>query len=171
MKMLSKSRYLNGLQCPKLLWTSVNAKYQLPEVDASTQFVFDEGHKVGELAHSLYPDGIQVPVDDFAQNLKLSRQYLSLRKPLFEPGFSPGRLYSRIDILVPAGDDDWDLVEVKSSTEPKEVNYHDVSFQRHCCHEAGLEINRCFLVHINKQYVRQGNIDPRMLFKIKDITE
>ena len=114
---------------------------------------------------------MQVPFDDFSQNLKLTQQYVSMRKPLFEPGFMPGRLFSRLDILVPAGDEDWDLVEVKSSTESKEVNYHDVSFQRHCCREAGIEINRCFLIHINNRYTRQGEIDPKLLFKTVDITE
>jgi len=61
---------------------SVNAKDQLPEVYASSQFIFDEGHKIGELAHSLYPAGIQVSIDDFTQKLKLTRQYLSLKRPL-----------------------------------------------------------------------------------------
>ncbi len=54
-KLLSKSKYLNGIQCPKLLWISVNAKERMPEVDEAQQKLFDEGHVVGELAKKLKP--------------------------------------------------------------------------------------------------------------------
>ncbi|TFH12338.1 MAG: DUF2779 domain-containing protein, partial [Lentisphaerales bacterium] len=60
---LSKSKYLIGLQCPKLLWTHYNAKDELPPVDAATQAIFDQGHEVGELATTLYPDGLEVKWD------------------------------------------------------------------------------------------------------------
>ena len=40
---LSKSKYLAGLQCPKLLWTYYNAKDRIPEVDDQTQALFDQG--------------------------------------------------------------------------------------------------------------------------------
>ena len=50
---VSKSKFLNGQQCPKLLWYGYNAKDQIPAPDASTQAVFDQGHEVGSLAKSL----------------------------------------------------------------------------------------------------------------------
>jgi len=36
---ISKSKFLWGLQCPKLLWTSCNAKHLIPAPDATTQAV------------------------------------------------------------------------------------------------------------------------------------
>jgi len=45
--LLSKSKYLNGLQCPKLLWLEINNPERLPQVDLSTQFIFDQGNLVG----------------------------------------------------------------------------------------------------------------------------
>jgi len=171
MKLLSKSKYLAGLQCPKLLWTQVNEPAEMPAPDAAKQFLSDEGHGIGELAHTLFRDGILVPQDDFSQNLKLSREYLSKRLPLFEAGFGPGRLYSRLDILVPSGHDGWDIVEVKGSTEVKDVNIHDVSFQRHCCREDGLEINKCFVAHVNNEYIRRGDINSAAFFTVEDVTD
>jgi hypothetical protein len=47
---ISKSKFLQGLQCPKLLWSAYNAKHLFPEVDAALQAVFDQGHEVGALA-------------------------------------------------------------------------------------------------------------------------
>ena len=57
---LSKSKYLIGLQCHRLLWTHYNAKAQLPPVDERTQVVFDQGHEVGIFAQGLFPNGITV---------------------------------------------------------------------------------------------------------------
>jgi hypothetical protein len=73
--MLSKSRYLNGLQCPKLLWVAINEPERLPEPDAATQHIFDQGHLVGELAKKLFPGGIDIPADDFMGKLKKPRSY------------------------------------------------------------------------------------------------
>lgn len=54
---ISKSKYMKGLQCPKLLWTVCNAGNSVPEADSGTQALFDEGTAVGELAQSLFPSG------------------------------------------------------------------------------------------------------------------
>ena len=69
-KLLTKSKYLLFLQCPKLLWTKFNDPDLFPETDEATQHIFDQGSLVGSLATSLFPDGIKVPEDSFADNLK-----------------------------------------------------------------------------------------------------
>ncbi|MFC2001213.1 DUF2779 domain-containing protein [Chloroflexota bacterium] len=170
-KMLSKSRYLNGLQCPRLLWIATNETERIPEPDASTQHIFDQGHLVGELAKKLYPGGIDLPTEDFMSNLNMAKELLRQRRPLFEAGVLSGRIYSRVDILNPVNDNEWDIIEVKSSTSVKDVNIHDVSFQKLCWENSGVKIRRCFLACINNQYVKHGEIIPEQLFAIHDITE
>ncbi len=169
-QLLSKSKYLKGLQCPKLLWVQLNEPERLPETDSTTQFIFDQGHLVGDLAKRLFPGGIDIPTEDFMGNIAMTEALLERRKPLFEAGVLSGRIYSRVDILRPSNRDEWDIIEVKSSTSPKEVNIHDVSFQKHCCESNGLNIGKCFLAFINNQYTRNGEIDPEELFTIQDIT-
>ena len=68
--LLSKSKYLYGIQCPRLLWMAINEPEKLPEVDEATQHRFDEGHLVGELAKKVFPDGIDIKADDFNETLK-----------------------------------------------------------------------------------------------------
>lgn len=170
-KLLSKSKYLTGLQCPKLLWLQINDPKKLPQVDLATQFIFDQGHLVGELAKKLFPGGIDVPNDGFMENIAATRKLLNERKPLFEAGILAGRIYSRVDILRPANGNQWDIIEVKSSTSVKEVNIQDVAFQRHCCESQGLPISHCYLAYINNRYTRDGEINPQELFKIDDITD
>ena len=169
--MLSKSKYLNGLQCLKYLWTIVHEPLNVPEPGKATQYVFDQGHLVGKLARHLYPDGIELPEDNFKENLRQTERLLVEHdRPLFEAGILSDNLYARIDILRPAHGKDWDIIEVKSTTGVKEVHHQDLAFQRLCLERHGLSIDKCFLIHINNQYVKHGNISPKDLFVIEDVT-
>jgi hypothetical protein len=170
MKLLSKSKYLIGLQCPLQLWTNFHEPDKLPEIDAGVQRRFDEGHEVGEMAKKLFPGGIDLPVNDFIGNLQLTKASLQEGKPLFEAGFiTEDKLFSRPDILVPNGKA-WDIIEVKSGTKVKDINVHDVSFQKYVYEKCGLKIKKCYLMHINNEYVRKGEIEPEKLLVKKDIT-
>ena len=96
-KNLSKSKYINGLQCLKLLWVSSNDTIRMPPYSAVTQHIFDQGHLIGDLAHELYPDGINLHTENISENLIETKASLELRRPLFEAGFSGNKL------LLPAG--------------------------------------------------------------------
>jgi Domain of unknown function(DUF2779)/Domain of unknown function DUF83 len=169
---LSKSKYLSGRQCAKLLWTHYNAKDRIPEADAATQAIFDQGHEVGALAKKLYPDGIEIEGDprDLAQTLVRTRELVALRKPLFEAAFSATGGYCRVDVLNPVGRDEWDVIEVKSTADVKEVHREDLAFQAWVLTEAGMKVRRCHLCHVNTEFVRQGEIDPHQFFTLKDET-
>jgi len=167
---LTKSKYLAGLQCSLLLWTLVNDKSSIPEPDEAQQKIFDVGSKIGLLATKLFPDGIKVTEAGFIENINQTKELLKQNKPLFEAGFLTNNLFSRADILVP-NNGSYDIIEVKSSTQVKEINLHDVSFQKHVYELAGLKINKCYLMFINNTYIKQGDINPNLLFKKEDITE
>jgi hypothetical protein len=168
--LLSKSKYLSGLQCPRLLWTLVNKPESMPAVDIVTQHIFDQGHLVGEMAKRLFPGGIDIPTDDFMENIAETKRLLAERKPLFEAGILSGRIYCRVDILDPVNEDKWDIVEIKSSTSVKDVHIDDVAFQKFCCGKAGLKIRNCKLGFIDNQYVKSGELDPQELFILEDIS-
>ena len=128
---LTKSRYVSGLKCSKYIWLSFNDPAKLPEIDKATQHRFDEGHRVGELAKTLFPNGIEIKEQlAHKENDKESRESLKKRKPLFEAGFihKDGKCYARADILAPAGKNEWNIYEVKSATSVKEDYLEDISF-------------------------------------------
>lgn len=87
---LSKSKYLWGLQCPKLLWHVYNAKHLIPGPDALQQAVFDHGHEVGALARQLFPDGVEIAgaSDDFDAILAESKKAVRERRSLYEAAFT-----------------------------------------------------------------------------------
>lgn len=93
-KLLSKTKYLNGLQCPKLLWILFHEPEKIPEPNAATQYIFDQEHMVGELAKKLFPDGVNVPDQDFIDNIRQTRELPKQRKILFEGGISVGNIYA-----------------------------------------------------------------------------
>lgn len=169
---ISKSKFLQGLQCPKLLWSACNAKHLFPEVDAALQAVFDQGHAVGGFAKRMFPNGIEIDTDpaDFEGGLQLTKKSLPLRRPIFEATLSANGGYARADILNPVGRNEWDIIEVKSTTSVKEVHFPDLAFQTWVFTEAGIKIRRCFLCHINNEFVRHGEIDPREFFTLRDVT-
>jgi len=169
---ISKSKFLQGLQCPKLLWSAYNAKHLFPEVDAALQAVFDQGHEVGALAKRMFPNGIEIDTapTDFEGAIELTKKQLPSRRPIFEATFSANGGFARADILNPVGKDEWDIIEVKNSTGLKDVHIPDLAFQAWVFAAAGIKIRRCILCHINNQFVRDGEIDPRGLFTLRDVT-
>jgi hypothetical protein len=169
---ISKSKFLAGCQCPKLLWFVYNAKDQFPDTDAAQQAIFDQGIEVGTLAKSLYPGGIEVSagVADYDQLLQNSLEATKMRKPLFEAGFVHNGGFASVDILNPVGTDEFDIIEVKSATEVKDVNLIDVAFQAFVYKGAGLNIRRCYVMCVNREYVRRGAVDPENFFKLVDVT-
>lgn len=170
--MISKSAFLAGLQCEKLLWTRFNAHDLIPAPDAGLQAIYDEGREVGALARRLFPGGIEVAAgiadpDEVEQSSQLA---LRARRPLFEAGFIFEGAFARADILVPTKSGSWDLYEAKGVTEPKEFHFQDIAFQAHVYAGAGLQLRRCFLLHLNRDYVRRGELEPERLFVRMDCT-
>jgi hypothetical protein len=173
-KFLTKSKFLNGLQCPKLLWTRCNAPQEIPEISDQLQAIFDNGRRVGELATRCFPGGIRVQEEDFIKNLEEIRTLLGIKdpKPIYEAGIQSGRLYSRADILRPSAKAGmWDIIEVKCSTKCKDIYLQDIAYQRYCYEQAGILIDRCYLMHVDNTYVRHGDIDPDQFFILLDVTE
>lgn len=170
---ISKSKFLWGQQCHKLIWHAYNAKHLIPEPNAQTQAIFDQGHEVGSLAKKLYPDGIEVGqgVDDLDEVLRLTQQAVKARKPLFEAAFCYQGGFAKVNILNPVAGGAWDIIEVKSSTSVKDVYISDLAFQTFVYAGTGLKIRRCFLLLINRDFVRHGDIDPTKFFVRHDVTD
>jgi hypothetical protein len=167
---ISKSKYLSGLQCPKLLWCLVRDKENIPSYSEATEAIFEQGHQVGVLAQQLFPGGISIPWEaPPSEKLALTQEALRAKKPIYEATFSAAGAYAQVDILVPDGAR-WNIVEVKSTTSVKDINLHDLSLQRHACEAAGIGVGKCILAHLNREYERQGELDIDKLFTLEDVT-
>ncbi|ABA87540.1 protein of unknown function, DUF2779-containing [Syntrophotalea carbinolica DSM 2380] len=169
---LSKSLILKGLQCHKALWLAKNPPdFTLPE-KPELQAKFDLGTEVGILAQQLFPGGTEVPFEglSFSEQLARTRQLIaSGAQVIYEATFSFSAIFVKVDILVRDGDA-WQIHEVKMGTSVKDVNLDDVAVQQYVLNGCGLSVSKCFLVHIDNSYVRQGDIEVDKLFASEDVS-
>ena len=63
------------------------------------------------------------------------------------------------------------IVEVKSSTHINDIYYHDMAYQTWVLMRCGLNVKSVSLMHLNNQYVRQGELDLQQLFVVEDCTD
>lgn len=172
---LSKSRYQIGLQCRRALWRQVHARNTADPVTERQQWIFDQGHEVGELAQGLFPGGTEVTEGPFDGDRAL-RTTLGLIaggvETLYEPAFEYAGVLVRVDILVRVAEGEWDLYEVKSSGSVKDQHITDAAVQTYVVEGAGLSVRRTHVVHLNTGYVYQGGEhDPTRLFLAVDVTD
>lgn len=173
---LSKSRFADGLQCPKWLYLECFNHELADPVDDQQQAIFDTGHEVGELARSLYNGGLLIKEDHLhhADAIVSTNAALSdARIPaLFEAAFQHDDIKIRADILVRADDGCFDLIEVKSGTRVKAENIPDAGVQLFVLNGCGIKIRRTCIGHLNKEYVYPGgDYDLSQLFCIEDVTD
>lgn len=170
-KALSKSRFVSGCQCPKRLWTEARRPDLVPPPDPATRAIFERGHEVGRLATSLFPGGLEIGggARRWDVVVEATRKALTQRRPLYEAAFLAGGGACRVDVLAPSGNGAWELVEVKSSGQVKEVHLLDAALQCHVLESAGIELSGCYLMHLDGSYVLEGELDPEALFKKVDI--
>ena len=169
---LSKSKYCNAVQCPKMLWMQTN-RPELFDDAVMNQAVMDNGSEVGDLAMGLFGEYVEVPFDkDLGKMIKKTEELLEAGTPtICEASFIYEGLFCSVDILRNLGDNKCELYEVKSSTSIHDIYYHDVAFQYYILTKLGYEVTKACLVHVNKAYIRRGELDIQALFTINDITD
>jgi hypothetical protein len=168
---LSKSDYLRYLQCPKYLWLNKNRKDLLPTISLSQDAIFEQGYEVEAYSHQLFAEGVEVKGNfDEARNHTMAL-IKEGRRVIFQATAFSKPILARVDILAFNPEEEcWDIYEVKSTTEFKKEHIPDIAFQKYAFELEGLTIGKCFLIHINKEYVRSGDIDPHNLLSIQELT-
>ena len=167
---LSKSKYCNGLQCKKMLWLYKNKPEEKEEVN--NQSVFDNGNDVHEVARKLLGEDINIPFnEDLTQMIKDTEEVMKQEKVIItEASFSYENNFCSVDILKKEGNT-YEIYEVKSSTELKDVYVDDGSYQYFVLTSLGLKVEKCYVVILNNRYVRKGKLDLNQLFKKIDVTD
>lgn len=167
---LSKSKYCNGLQCKKMLWLYKNKPEEKEEVNNKS--VFDNGNDVHEVARKLLGKDVNIPFnEDLTQMIKDTEEVMKQEKVIItEASFSYENNFCSVDILKKEGNT-YEIYEVKSSTELKDVYVDDVSYQYFVLTSLGLKVEKCYVVILNNRYVRKGKLDLNQLFKKIDVTD
>jgi len=168
---LSKSQYIRGLQCHKSLWLYKNRQDLRDTPDSQTESAFNTGYQVGDLAKELFPNGVEIEFDsnNFNGMIEKTKELIANgTEVIYEATFSEDGIFAMADILVKNGNA-WDIYEVKASTHTKKYHINDTSIQWYALSKA-INLNRAYVIHINKNYVRNGELNIKELFTIDDIT-
>ena len=172
---LSKSRFLAGLQCHLRLWYQCFAPHLAAEISPAQQAVFDTGHEVGRLATGRYAGGTWIEADHRHHREAVRSTVAAMQRfgtpAIFEAAFEFDDIRIRVDVLERHRESRWNLVEVKSATMLKDVYIWDVAVQYHVLAGCGLPIHRAGLLHLNNEYVYQGQApDLSGLFQFEELT-
>ena len=171
--MLTKSDFLKYTQCYKYLWLH---KYRQdlvsPEAKSALKRIFDEGYEVENYAYKLFPAGVSAYDEDIAEAVAKTKKLVKARqKTIFQPTISNSKVFCRADIIrryTKSGN--WDIYEVKSSTQVKDIHLIDLAFQKICFEESWLKIGKLYVIYVNGEFLRRGPIDPKKFLKIVDVT-
>ena len=173
---LSKSKYCQAVQCPKMLWMDRNMpeKFDDSGMDESR---FAVGNRVGELAREYFGDYAEIPYarDKTEMIRETGRLFQSGTAVICEASFSFKGKFCSVDILR-VFDGCVEIVEVKSSSgdddetsdDVKEIYLHDMAYQYYVLANCGLNVRSVSLMELNRTYVRHGDLDIQQLFTLTD---
>jgi len=167
---LSKSRFVDGYRCPKLLWWKVHEP-GAPEllVDPALQDRFDQGTAVGVVATERFPGGelIDLPHYPLRPRVEATKAALARDPPaIYEASFLSRDVFCAVDVLE-RRPDGYGLVEVKSSTSLKNVHVVDAAIQTLAVLGSGLPVAGVEVMHLNKEHRHPDQGD---LFVREDVT-
>lgn len=146
--LLSKSKYIRGLQCERALWLDVHEP-RLARYTAEQMRRFDRGRDFEYAFKALFPDGIDLSaelgrnVDAYSERtaeLLDLRPCSAAKTVLFEAGFQYDDVLVLADVVCQREDGSLDIYEVKSGTTLSDTYRRDAALQHYV-------ISHCRPVH------------------------
>lgn len=154
---LTKTDFKLYLECPKCFWLSKNkpemyAKYN--RLSSYEQYMIREGYEVETHAKEALDNNVESQKTFTAED----------------------NLKARTDYMLRLEDGSYNLYEVKSKTtiNTKKVIdevLKDIAFQTIVLKKGGVSINKTYLVYLNKEYVKEGELNAFDLFKIEEMSD
>lgn len=171
---LSKSTFMYGCQCPKKLWLNKFMPSVKDEQDEAQTAFFQQGTDIGLLAQQRFPNGIDASPETFYEYqisvVKTAELIATGATVIYEAAFQFNGVLCAIDILVKENNK-WYAYEVKGSTSAKPTFVQDAALQYYVITNAGLALEDIFILHLNNEYVRYGELNLQELFTPTSVLE
>jgi len=169
---LSKSRFMAGMQCHKRLYLTIHPPEMLEEDAGGDSLPILNGYAVGDMACRLYP-GVMVEYDHgLSAAIKATKRLVADESVqcIHEATFSYDNILVRVDLLERT-DAGWILTEVKAATSVKAYYLNDAAVQAWVLQGCGLKLASVRLMHVNNQFVYQGDEQYDGLLHAADISD
>ncbi|HNY54018.1 MAG TPA: Dna2/Cas4 domain-containing protein, partial [Chitinophagales bacterium] len=169
---LSKSTLIRSIQCSKSLYLYKN-NYSLRDKPSTTQQQkFDRGHRVGKLAHQLFPNGKDCsPPNPFSYDESIAATKLLVQQQfpvIYEAAFKYNGIMVALDILENKNGK-WYAHEVKSSFRISNTYLLDATIQYYIITKSGVQLEDFSIVTIDNEYVFNGTLEISSYFKITSV--
>lgn len=171
---LSKTDYVKRYTiCPSYLWL---CKYKSEVVPADEAEVIkarlEQGNEIERYARELFPDGVLIKSKAKQAKVDTEKAIADGATTLFQATVitAEGLLAMADVIKKDAGADTWTLYEVKSTNSIKKEHILDLTFQRVAFEDAGYKLSKIKIIYLNKEYLRQTQVDPKKLLLEADVT-
>ena len=178
--LISKTTFLDFRNCPKNTWLKLH-KPKLLEKCILSEFdkhLLEQGNEVESYARNLFPSGIEIVSTGEDAHKETIRHIASKTQTLFQSTFIVDEFIARNDVLTyDSVNDCWDLYEVKGANSVKEEgssdrdHITDLAFQASILKRANIAVGKYFIIHLNKEYIRHGDLNLKQLFTIEDETD
>ncbi len=155
-----------------MLWMDIHMREKFDD-SVMNQSLLDAGSMVGDIAMGYFGDFVEVPFnrDDYEGMISRTQELFEANTPIIcEATFSYDGNLCMVDILY-VEEDGVRIVEVKSSTHMNDIYYYDMAYQAWVLSMCGLNVKSVSLMHLNNEYMREGELDLRQLFAIEDCTD
>ena len=172
-RLLSKTDYILFRECPKNVWYKIHRPeiYNQAELSEFEKAIIETGNEVELVARKLFPTGVLI--EDRGKESQEETQQLIAKKEkvIFQPIFIRDGFLAAVDILELNGDGTYNIYEVKSTTDvDKKTHFHDLAFQVNLLEKFGLKIKKAYVIHLNSEYIRKGEVNINQLFHSEDVT-
>lgn len=159
---LSKTNYLQFLSCAEELWLQKNRPNLIPKITEDALHKIEQGKLIDQLAKDWFKDGCV-----------LNSENIPAANVVFQKKATHENMVAIADVIVLDATKKRHirLFEVKASTDIKKEHFHDIAFQKMVFEAAGYVVTACYLVHVNKQYSFENNLDQCELLVIKEVTK
>ena len=137
---------------------------------------FKEGNTVGDLACDLFPGGREIPFKGttFSQKIALTQDWINEGlNDIYEATFEYDGVLVMVDVLHKKPDGSFEIYEVKSSTEAKDIFRHDASIQYYVLNGLGYDVSDVYITILNTDYIRgdELDVDVQQLFTHVKVTD
>ena len=168
---LSKSSFITGQQCEKLLWLSSQNIKPSKEIDDSAKDRLKVGDEVGNLAKQIFSGGVEIGYEkDITKMTAKTNDAILAEKTIYEATFQIDDILIRVDLMTKT-DNGWNMYEVKSSSTLKPYHKDDASFQWYALSRIpDLIMNKAFVITVDGSFVKNDHIDLKKYFHQTDLT-
>lgn len=157
---LAKSDFLDFLICSKSLWLRKHKPdaIEWPSPSAFVRMLMKDGYEIETLMKQLvstWPDK-----ESYGWQIEFCTK---------------DGLLARTDLIKENGEKNIDLYEIKSSSSLVGSNGEDylvdATYQTIVAQRAGYTVNRTYIVHLNKEFVKKDDIELNQILQIVDVSE